>query len=96
MKLKHKREIEERFFKFDMNSESFNHLLSYFDFVKTANTVFWRIGLCLFYYDVSHHQIEIYKDQPITYYSKPNNNISYVAVNLIMHNCYLFYNEAKT
>ena len=91
MKLKHKKEIEERFFKFDINSESFNNLILY------PPAVLWWIGLCLFYYDVSHHQIEIYKDQPIVvYYSNPNNNISYVTVNLIIYNCYLFYNEAKT
>ena len=90
MKLKHKREIEERFFKFDMNHESFNYL------ILCPTAVLWRIGICLFYYDVSHYQIEIYKDQSITYYSNLDNNISYVSVNLITCKCYLFYNEAKT
>ena len=89
MKLKHKKEIEERFFKFDMNIESFNNLTLY------PPAVLWWIGLCLFYYDVSHHQIVIYK-KPIVCYSSPNNNISFVTVNLITYNCYLFYNEAKT
>lgn len=97
MKRKHKKEIEERFFMFNINSESFNYLtLSYFNSVKTANTVLWRIGLCLFYYDVSHYQIKIYKDHPISYYFNTDNNISYVEVNLITRNCFLFYNEAKT
>lgn len=96
MKRKHKKEIEERFFKFDINSEAFNYVTSYLDSVETeANTILWRIGLCLFYYDVSHYHIKIYK-QPISYYfNTKNNNISYVAVNIITRHCFLFYNEAK-